>query len=162
MRAGATLKVRIVLADNKGGHSFPTGPLDVVRVWIELEVYGEAGKKVFHSGKLDRENHVEAGSYVLRPIAITESGHSILTPDIWHPKGQQFRPAINPGESGSFEYRLLVPRTVSGQLLVRARLRYRKANQFFMNEVYAPDHREAPVTDLSSASEEIAVVGTLP
>jgi hypothetical protein len=29
-----------------------------------------------------------------------------------------------------------------------------------MNEVYDPDHREAPVTDLSSASEEISVVGT--
>jgi len=134
----------------------------VVRVWIELEVYDKAGKKVFHSGELDRENHVEAGSYILRPIALTQSGPSILTPDIWHPQGPQFRPAINPGESGSFEYRFPVPKTVSGPLLVRARLRYRKANQFFMNEVYAPDHREAPVTDLSSASEEIAVVGTLP
>ena len=46
--------------------------------------------------------------------------------------------------------------------MVRARLRYRKAYQYFMNEVYDPDHREAPVTDLSFASEEIVVAGTLP
>lgn len=162
VRAGAALGVRVVLTNNKAGHSFPTGPLNIVRVWIELEVYDKAGKKVFHSGELDRENHIEAGSYILRPIALTESGHSILTPDIWHPQGPQFRPAINPGESESFEYRFPVPKTVSGPLLVRARLRYRKANQFFMNEVYDPDHREAPVTDLSSASEQTAVVGALP
>lgn len=42
--------------------------------------------------------------------------------------------------------------------MVRARLRYRKANQYFMNEVYDPDHREAPVTDLASASREVAVI----
>ena len=32
------------------------------------------------------------------------------------------------------------------------------ANQFFMNEVYDPEHREAPITDLSSASEEVSVI----
>ena len=162
VRAGGALEVRVVLTNNKVGHSFPTGPLNIVRVWIELEVCDKMGKKVFHSGELDRENHVEAGSYILRPIALTESGHPILTPDIWHPQGPQFRPAINPGESASFEYRVPIPETVSGPLLVRAQLRYRKANQFFMNEVYDPDHREAPVTDLSSASQEIGIVDKLP
>lgn len=159
VRPGAVLAVRIVLTNNKAGHSFPTGPLNIVRVWIELEVYDNASKKLFHSGELDQENHIEAGSYILRPIALTESGHAILTPDIWHPQGPQFLPAINPGESGVFDYRFPVPKTVSGPLRVRARLRYRKADQFFMNEVYDPEHREAPITDLSSASEETAVVG---
>jgi hypothetical protein len=158
VRAGSDLEVRVVLTNSKAGHSFPTGPLNIVRVWIELEVYDKAGKKVFHSGELDAENHVEAGSYILRPIALTESGHAILTPDIWHPQGPQFRPAINPGESASFDYRFPVPRAIPGPLVVRARLRYRKANQYFMNEVYDPEHREAPVTDLSSASGEVAVV----
>ncbi len=157
-RAGADLDVRVVLTNNKAGHSFPTGPLNIVRVWIELEVSDKAGRQLFHSGELDRENHIEAGSYILRPAALTESGHAILTPDIWHPKGPQFRPAINPGESGVFEYRFPVPKAGSGQLLVRARLRYRKANQFFMNEVYDPEHREAPISDLSLASEEVAVI----
>lgn len=160
VRTGVYLDLRVVLTNNKAGHSFPTGPLNVVRVWIELEVYDKTGKKVFHSGELDQEDHVEAGSYVLRPIAITEDGHSIMTTDIWHPEGPQFRPAINPGESVSFEYHVPVPKAVTGPLVVRARLRYRKANQFFMDEVYSPYHREAPVTDISSASEETAVDGS--
>jgi len=36
--------------------------------------------------------------------------------------------------------------------------RFAAANQFFMNEVYDPEHREAPITDLSSASEEVSVI----
>jgi hypothetical protein len=159
LRAGTACDFRVVLTNSKAGHSFPTGPLNVVRVWIELEAYDNRGKKVFHSGELDRENHVEPGTYVLRPIALTESGHAILTPDIWHPVGPQFRPAINPGESEALDYRFLVPRSLTGPLVVQARLRYRKANQFFMNEVYDPDHRKAPITDISRVSEEVGVVG---
>ena len=160
VQAGASCDLHVVLTNSKAGHSFPTGPLNIVRVWIEVEVFDNTGTKVFHSGELDRENHVEPGTYVLRPIALTESGHPIMTPDIWHPVGPQFRPAINPGESETLDYRFLVPRSLTGPLVVQARLRYRKANQFFMNEVYDPDHREVPITDISRVSEEVAVAGS--
>jgi hypothetical protein len=39
--------------------------------------------------------------------------------------------------------------------LVRARLRYSKANQFFMDAVYPDAHRQAPITDLSSTQTRI-------
>jgi len=161
VQAGAFCALHVVLANNKAGHSFPTGPLNIVRVWIELEVFDNTGQKMFHSGELDRENHVEPGTYVLRPVALTENGHALLTPDIWHPQGPQFRPAINPGESETLAYRFPLPQSLAGPLVVQARLRYRKANQFFMNEVYGPEHREAPVTDICRVSQEIAVGGTI-
>ena len=157
---GQTLDLQVVLTNKKVGHSFPTGPLNVVRVWIELAVRDQAGREVFHSGGLDAGNHVEAGSYILRPIAITESGKSIMTPDIWHPTGPKYRPAIPPGKTESFEYSFQVPRGVTGPLVVKARLRYRKANQFFMDAVYPHQHREAPITDVSSSSTEIQVAGS--
>jgi len=155
---GEMIGLQVVLTNKKVGHSFPTGPLNVVRVWIELDVRDHAGQEIFHSGGLDRENHVEPGSYVLRPIAITESGQSIMTPDIWHPKGPNYRPAIPPGKTESFEYRFPVPRGVTGPLMVKTRLRYRKANQFFMDAVYPHQHREAPTTDISSDFAQISVV----
>lgn len=159
VRPGGSVAMQVVLTNQKAGHSFPTGPLNVVRVWIDLQVRDAKGKEVFHSGGLDRQNHVEAGSYVLRPIAITESGESILTPDIWHPKGLKFRPAIPPGKSEILDYCFSIPRGVLGPLVIHARLRYRKANQFFMDAVYTERHEEAPVTDISAATAEIAVVG---
>jgi len=161
VQPGETLDLQLVLTNKKVGHSFPTGPLNVVRVWIELDVRDRAGRKVFHSGRLDAENHVEAGSYVLRPIAISENGESIMTPDIWHPKGPVYRPAIAPGKSESFNYQFPVPRGAAGPLLVNARLRYRKANQFFMDAVYPRQHREAPITDISSAAVKIVVLGNI-
>jgi len=157
-KPGEMLNLQLILTNKKVGHSFPTGPLNVVRVWIELDVRDPAGKEVFHSGGLDAGNHVEAGSYILRPIAITESGKSIVTPDIWHPTGPIYRPAIAPGKSESFDYKFRVPRGARGSLLVKARLRYRKANQFFMDAVYPQQHRETPITDISSGTVKIVVI----
>lgn len=154
---GETLNVQLVLTNKKVGHSFPTGPLNVIRVWIELDVRDHAGREIFQSGGLDAGNHVEAGSYVLRPVAITESGKDIMTPDIWHPEGPKYRPAIPPGKSESFDYSFRVPRKAAGPVMVKARLRYRKANQFFMDAVYPHRHREAPITDVSSSTAEIAI-----
>lgn len=157
-RPGETIDLQLVLTNKKVGHSFPTGPLNVVRVWIELEVRDQAGRDVFHSGWFDVGNHVEAGSYILRPIAITENDQSIMTPDIWHPKGPIYRSAISPGKSESFDYQFRVPRKAAGALLVKARLNYRKANQFFLDAVYPHQHREAPVTAIASNSLKISII----
>ncbi len=159
VRHGEQVDLQVILTNRKVGHSFPTGPLNVVRVWIELEVRDRTGKEVFHSGALNSKNHVEAGSYVLRPLALTPNGESIMTEDVWHPMGPIYRPAIAPGQAESFDYRFRVPRGAAGPLVVKARLRYRKANQFFMDAVYPHQHREAPITDLSSDSTEMMIVG---
>ena len=158
-RAGAPLDLQVVLTNKKAGHSFPTGPLNIVRVWLELEVRDGAGKIVFESGRLDGKNHVEAGTYVLRPVALTVQGEAVLTPDIWHPKGPIYRAAIFPGRSESFDYAFKVPARAAGPLTITARLRYRKANQFFMDAVYENEHRQAPITDISSATAQIALLG---
>lgn len=148
---------QIVLKNEKVGHGFPTGPLNIARAWIEVTVKDAAGDTVFHSGLLDAQGHIEAGSYILKPLAIDTSGRMILKPDLWHPKGPQFRPAILAGESQSFDYEFAVEPKIKGPLTVDARLRYRKANQFFMDAVYTDQRREAPITDISSGHVEVAV-----
>jgi hypothetical protein len=45
---------------------------------------------------------------------------------------------------------------------VQARLRYRKANQFFMDAVYPQRREEAPITDISLDSEQIPVLDGSP
>lgn len=157
VRLGQTVGLHVALTNKKAGHSFPTGPLNVVRVWMEVEVRDQSGKELFHSGRLDSQNHLEDGTYILRPIALTQSGQSIMTADIWHPKGPQYRPAIAPGAAESFAYRFSVPRGVIAPLVVKVRLRYRKANQFFVDAVYPDQHREAPITDVASTSARIQV-----
>ncbi len=159
VKPGEMVDLQLVLTNKKVGHSFPTGPLNVVRVWIELDVHDQAGNEVYRSGGLDAQNHLEAGTYALRPIAITKDGRSIMTPDIWHPDGPNYRQAIAPDKSESFDYRFRVPWRVEGPLVVNARLRYRKANQFFMDAVYPHQNRKAPITDVSSNTAKVAIIG---
>ncbi len=153
--AGEELGLNIRLSNKKAGHGFPTGPLNIARAWIEVVVEDASGRMVFHSGLLDRENHIEPDSYVLKPLAINSAGEMVMKPDLWHPVGPRFRPAVLAGESAAYEYRFRVPPGAAGPLKVKARLRYAKANQFFMDAVYPAAHREPPVTDISSGQAEI-------
>ena len=154
---GQSVELRVVLSNRKAGHGFPSGPLNIVRAWVELTVRDHAGKELFHSGQLDAENHIEAGSYVLKPLAIDLHGKMIMEADLWHPEGPKYQPAILAGQSATYGYQFQVPRDVEGPLTVHARLRYRKANQFFMDSVYPGEHRTAPVTDVSTGKAEIAL-----
>lgn len=158
-RPGQSVELQVILTNNKVGHSFPTGPLNIVRVWIELEARDRSGNLIYHSGELDPKNHVEAGSYVLRPIAITEQGQTIMTPDIWHPNGLRYRPAIPPQQSQAFDYQFKAPRDAVWPLRVEAHLRYRKANQFFVDEVYPNERRTMPITDISAGVTEVTLRG---
>ena len=151
VKRGEDGHVTIVLSNNKVGHGFPTGPLNIARGWIEVVVEDASGRTVFHSGLLDAQNHIEPGSYILKPLAINTAGHMIMKPDLWHPVGPQFRRAVLARESDSYFYAFKVPQGARGPLLVKARLRYRKANQFFMDAVYPDARRQAPITDVASA-----------
>ncbi len=93
-KPGGEVKVMVTMSNRKVGHGFPTGPLNIARAWIEFLVEDDSGHNVFHSGLLDSANHIEAGSYILKPLAIDTSGRMIMKPDLWHPVGPQFRPAV--------------------------------------------------------------------
>lgn len=155
---GSALAVQVVLTNRKIGHSFPTGPLNIGRAWIELIARDGAGKEIFHSGGLDADNHIEAGSYVLKPLAIDLHGKMIQEADLWHPQGPRYRPAILAGQSAAYDYEIRAARGGSGPIEIEARLRYRKANQFFMDTVYAGEHRTAPVTDIAAGRAEVPLV----
>ncbi|HVP43635.1 MAG TPA: multiheme c-type cytochrome [Terriglobales bacterium] len=156
-RATSELAFKVRLTNRKVGHGFPTGPLNIARAWIEVVVGDASGHAIFHSGLLDDANHIEAGSYILKPLAINSAGQMVMKPDLWHPLGPKFRPAILAQQSASYDFAFHVPVTVRGPLGVRARFRYAKANQFFMDVVYSGKHRRPPVTDLASAQTSIEV-----
>lgn len=157
VKPGGIVNLQLVLPNKKIGRSFPTGPLSVVRVWIELDVRDQARNEVYRSDGLDALNHLEAGTYALRPITITEDGRSIMAPEIWHPNGPNYRPAIAPEKSESFDYRFRVPRQVEGPLVVNAHLRYHKANQFFIDAVYPYQNRKGPIADISSDTVRVSI-----
>jgi hypothetical protein len=158
-RPGGSAEFRVVLSNNKAGHSFPTGPLDLIRAWAEVVVSDSSGKVLFHSGELTPDNHVEPGTFVLKAEGVNSAGEEIVRHDLWHYVGAKWKRAIFPGYSDMYEYRLNVPGNVKGPLTITARLRYRKANEYFMEFAFPGQHLSTPITDLSSDRVQVALTG---
>ncbi|HUY13437.1 MAG TPA: multiheme c-type cytochrome [Terriglobia bacterium] len=156
-RPGSPAEFRVVLSNNKAGHSFPTGPLDLIRAWVEVKVSDSTGRVLFHSGELTAQGHVEPGTFVLKAVGVNPQGQEITRHDLWHYIGAQWKRAIFPGYSDMYEYKFNVPRNAPTPLTITARLRYRKANQYFMDFSFPGKRLETPITNLSSDRVEVSL-----
>lgn len=154
---GQKVELRAVVTNNKAGHDFATGPLDLIRAWVEVQVRDANGDVVFHSGELTPENHIEKGTIVIRSIGVNPDGKQIRRHHLWHYVGTVFKRSIPPGYSDMYNYNFTVPKNIHGPLQVTAVLRYRKANQYFMNFVFPGKFLKSPITNLSSSSTKIEV-----
>lgn len=155
--AGERLKVRVTITNNKVGHSFPTGPLDLIESWVELVVRDDAGRMVFHSGLLDDDLHVEPGSFVFRAEGIDQRGRLIDRHNLWDMIGARYKRSIFPGYTDTVEYEFTVPRNSGSRLHLAARLRYRKLNQSFIDKVVGKGAFTTPITDMSEDSQILRV-----
>ncbi len=152
---GKPFAFQVVLTNSKAGHSVPTGPLDLIRLWVEVKVCDQPGRVLFHSGELTPEDHVEPGTFVLKAVGVSPNGHEIVRHDLWRYIGAKWKRAVFPGYSDMYAYHFVVPRNVRGPLVITARLRYRKANQYFMNFAFPGKDLQTPITDLSSDRVQI-------
>jgi Domain of unknown function (DUF4405)/Cytochrome c554 and c-prime len=160
VRPGEKVEFRTVISNNKAGHSFPTGPLDLIRAWVEIKVSDQSGRVIFHSGELLPDDHLEPGTFVLKAEGVNAEGQEIVRHDLWHYVGAKWKRAIFPGYSDMYEYHFTVPRNVKGPIIIAARLRYRKANQYFMDFAFPGKHLQTPITDVSSDHVEVQLART--
>jgi hypothetical protein len=151
-RPGQRLLVRVNVTNNKAGHSFPTGPLDLIESWVEFVAKDESGRVVYHSGVLDENGYAEPGTFEFKSEGIDQYGRLIDRHNLWQMVGARFKRAIFPGYTDSIEYALIVPRSAEKHLQLSARLRYRKLNQLFVDRALGKGAFHAPITDLSSDS----------
>ncbi len=158
-RPGSPVEFRVVLSNNKAGHSFPTGPLDLIRAWVEVKVSDSSGRVIFHSGELTAQGHTEPGTFVLKAVGVNPQGQEIIRHDLWHYVGAKWKRAIFPGYSDMYEYKFNLPRNARTPLTITAWLRYRKANQYFMDFSFPGQHLSTPITDLSSDRVEVQLAG---
>lgn len=148
-RRGERLRVRVNITNNKVGHSFPTGPLDLIESWIEFVAKDESGRAVYHSGLLDENLHVEKGSFVFKSEGIDIYGQVIDRHNLWDMIGARYKRSIFPGYTDTVEYEFIVPRNSGRRLELSTRLRYRKVNQVFIDRVVGKGAFTTPITDVS-------------
>ncbi len=185
-RPGEQLQVRVVLTNNKTGHDFPTGPLDMIESWVELQVTDSDGRLVHHAGAQDEQDNVPEAPVIFKADGFDRQGELIDRHNLWDLVGASYKRVLYPGATDSVtvsfqcpsmargrvsgkehgpgrrsdRFSFAVPETADGQqLTVKAILWYRKANPMFLDRIYGEEKRvRAPVTAISSAVATIKVV----
>lgn len=180
VRGGEKTAFRVVLNSNKVGHDFPTGPLDIIQSWIQIEVQDQNGKTVYESGRRDEKNFIEPGSFLFKAEPVDQHGNLIDRHNLWEMVGVRFRRSLFPGYTDFVDYKMDCPSGLApskqdpkpgtstavqfaapsaGKLKVTARLMYRKIDQFLLNflEGGKPAARTAPVVEIARAERDIEV-----
>jgi len=158
--AGRPLKWQVVVTNNKVGHNFPTGPLDIIETWLEVKVEDREGRTLYHSGFLDDRKYVDKNAFFFRSLGVDEKGNLIDRHNLWDMVGQKTKRAIFVGYSDAAPYEIKLPRGCKGPLTITARLRYRKFNQFITDLVTGKDGTTFPITDLSEDRVTVAITST--
>ncbi|HSM32347.1 MAG TPA: hypothetical protein VK854_16740, partial [Woeseiaceae bacterium] len=176
------------LHNNKTGHDFPAGPLDVLESWIELTVEDNLGNTLMELGAdrsispsidapvvykadwydsqgLPVERHnlwdVVGASY---KRTIQSGGSDVIDvpfrcPGIARPRLSQSASQDTPGERKS-DIVFAINNAGLTELNVTARLLFRKANPEFLEKVYDVDEvPEAPIVEIVRAEHTIQVEG---
>ena len=177
--SGEQMAVQLVLTNNKTGHGFPTGPLDIIRSWVEITVTDDAGKVVYESGKLDDAGHMNPDAVIFKAEGIDREGHLIDKHNLWEMVGAQYKRVLFPGMSDTASYRFLCPSALTvatnqadvenrsleftptpgaRELHIVAELKYQKADAAFMDRLFGEEARlRTPITTISRETLSIPV-----
>lgn len=164
--AGQEVVLDVTVTNNKSGHHFPTGPLDLIQAWIEITVKDGNGNMVYSSGVLDKNHFIPPGSVIYRAQPVDQFGSDVDKHNLWNLVGIKFSRALYPGFSDQLKYNFTYKPEKQGSknandtLYVIAKLNYRKFNQFVLNTFFSDNGKidiTAPVTVLSNDTKKIIV-----
>ncbi len=181
---GEHVTIQAVVTNNKVGHDFPTGPLDIIQAWVEIVVTDQAGNIVFQSGRRDARHFIEPGSFIFKAEPVDQFGNLIDRHNLWEMVGVRYRRSMFPGASDRAVFGFSCPATTlpaqgrdgeapppldtdvafqapgqqAATLHVSAKLLYRKADQFLLNFLFGEgSNLTAPVTVMSEDDKTIVV-----
>ncbi|MEJ2049292.1 MAG: multiheme c-type cytochrome [Calditrichota bacterium] len=155
---GRNLNLQVNILNNKPGHDFPTGPMDIIQAWLEIIVSDQDGNQLFTSGTVDGRHFIKPGSFILKAEAVDQRGNLIDRHNLWELVGVRYSRALFPGFSDKADYSIRIPNRSVTEIHVRVRLLYRKIEQNLINFLFGEDAGiTAPVTVISEDQATIPV-----
>ena len=176
---GKKVDLKLVITSNKVGHDFPTGPLDIIQAWVELIVTDDQDRVVYSTGTVDSKGFIQPGTFMFKTEPVDQYGNLIDRHNLWEMVGVRHRRALFPGFSDTAEFSFLSPDlapvarkalpeqvsypigvSVTGtrSLRVKARLLYRKIDQYLLNFMFGEDAGlTSPVTEMTSDTRIIEI-----
>ena len=144
---GEDVPVRVFLTNNKTGHDFPTGPLDMIESWVEVVVTDSSGAEVFRAGGLDDDAGISAAPVVFRSDGYDREGLPIDRHNLWDLVGVDYKRVLYPGMSDTMEVSFQCPSLARGRVApVLMRFNYRRLSM---------SRGHSPLTQLCGIARQI-------
>ncbi|MBL8742946.1 MAG: hypothetical protein JNK04_17680 [Myxococcales bacterium] len=178
LSAGVATTIAIRVTNNKAGHDFPTGPLDMIESWLEVKVFDRHGSVLQQVGGLNARGDVVGSPLHLKADGFDREGALIDRHNLWDLVGKRNARALFAGMTDLAAVELSCPssarstagrghvdgdasiRVISpqeGHVRVEARLWYRKAHPTFLGRVCRDEGLEAPRTLVAKAEATFVV-----
>jgi tetratricopeptide (TPR) repeat protein len=163
LKPGNTYLVEVVLRTVGLGHAFSQGTVDSNEIWIDFEVRS-GGKLIGRNGGMsgaDDTGTVDEWSHFVNVLMLDKSGNRIdrrNPQDIFTPL---YNHQVPPGAANVAHYKLEVPKTVTGPIELKVRLRYRKFDFKYMEYVYKTGDQvpKLPIVDICEDQVTLPVEG---
>jgi hypothetical protein len=158
--AGEHVQLKVIILNNKAGHDFPTGPMDMIQSWVEVKVVDELENLIYHGGYLDDNGYVQGLPIIYRADGFDREGNIIDRHNLWDLVGASYKRTLYPGMNDSVKVDFEIPESVEKgtKLKITALLQYRKANPEFLDRVYGKDEKiRSPVTTISESEFTVIV-----
>ncbi len=148
---GSTVELRINTTNVGIEHHFPAAPLDLIDVWLDVELRDAAGRVLLASGAVDERGYVDPAAHRLGGYVLDEHGRPLEYHRIWATGEEKIERHIANSESEVDRYTVAIPSDVApGELELRARWNYRKLTQAFVDWAYDDTGRPAPRIPITS------------
>ncbi len=138
--ADGTLELTVDVHNVGAGHKIPTGTTYIRIMWLQVEVVDKAGKVVYSSGHIDKNNHVDPNAVFFRVLFRDAEGN--LTGKSWRAHGIGYDRRIPAKGKDSETYRIPLPG--KGEYQVKTRLMYRSMTQNSLDEIFARTGKKLP------------------
>jgi Zn-finger protein len=155
-KAGKMGGFKVKVTNVAAGHNLPTSLTEVRQMWLEVEVTDEAGKKILHSGWLDKEHNVDPDAAMFNAVSVDKDGKHTVKP--WEIVRFESNTTIPPKGSAVQNYNFEIPSGTKGNLQVKAILRYRSYPQAVANLLLGKGAPVLPIVDMTVASKSVKII----
>jgi len=191
VQPGELINLTIVLHNNKTGHDFPAGPLDILASWVEVKVEDNLGRTLLHLGDPEGDRPTLDAPIVYKADWYDRQGLPVERHNIWEVVGASYKRSLQSGdadivdvpfrcpaiarpkmsnsasEQGPGERKADVVFSIENELvtelMVTARVLYRKADPEVLAGIYSLESNiAAPIVELNSATHVIRVSSASP
>lgn len=155
VKAGELGTVKVKVINVGAGHNLPTSLTEVRQMWLDVQITDSAGKKLFHSGWLDKKHNIDPEATIFHSYAMDKDGKHTVKP--WEVVRFEYNKTIPPKGSAVETYNFLVPAKMKGPIQVKATLRYRSYPQKVANLLLGKDAPVLPIVDMATTNKAVAV-----